>query len=193
MNFQRIIVRSQLNHTYLERKIPIVGLCVEMINAIGVSYGDRIIISSPDNSKRLSVICAPLTPSMQRFHDEVTHVQNFDIMTAYMDSPKDDDGVSDLENLPDRIHPIFIDAANRRKLGIGLYNPIRIMRSFKWEFMKKLNSLSSMNIIALPVLVLLLSTNLNNLAYWGITIAMSGWLVWGLVTSTTYNSPIKEL
>lgn len=192
LNFQKIIVRANMNHTYLERKRPMIGLCLEMVNSIGVSYGDQIVITSGDGRKRTNAICLPLTTSMQKFHDDIVHQHDFDRIIAYTTADRDEDGVTNLQGKKDRIHPIFLDAVSRRRLGISTFHPIRIRRSFRWEILKKLNSLSSMNIVALPVMLLILSENPTSLTYWILAFVLGGWLSWSLITSTTYNSPLKE-
>ena len=73
INFQKSVVRVQPNPTYMERKIPIICVCDEMINSIGAVMGDRIIIESTNKMGRIKITatCAPLTPPMQEMHDQI--------------------------------------------------------------------------------------------------------------------------
>ena len=186
MHFQRVILRTHLNHTYLERRVPMAGLCKEMATAIGVSYGDRVIISSPDNSRSISMICAPLTPSMQEFHDATTRIQDAGRVRTWSD-PDRTGGVADVTKVADRLHPVFIDASNRRRLGIGVFSPVRVRRSFRWVFMKKLSSLAAMNLLAMPLMLFFIQEEVSNPLYWAVLAGMGGWLVWGILKSTTYS------
>ena len=192
MRFQRVIMRANLNHTYLERRVPMAGVCEEMTTAVGVQYGDKVIVSSPDNTKSIAMICAPLTPSMQEFHDATTRIQGYSKVDTWIDA-KEEDGVPDVSKVVDRIHPIFIDATNRRALGIDIHSPVRIRRSFRWLLLKKLSKVSSMNLLALPIMMTYLQQDITNPVLWAVMAGMGGWLVWGILKSTTYNTKVAEL
>ena len=95
----------------------------------------------------------------------------------------------------DLIHPIFMDELGRKSLGkkdkMGkkerLY-PVKIRRSFQWEFLKKLNSFGSISLLALSVTLGLIVNEPTQLIYWLWSIILGVWGAWSVLTSSTYKT-----
>jgi hypothetical protein len=170
----------------MERLIPVVCICEEMITSINAVYGDQIVIES--DTKKIRVTCAPLTPLMEKFHDYVSNPtadkkEKEDLKEetkGYFDDPTEWGLTSDvLQYRGDLIHPIFMDELGRKLLDVEyrLY-PVKIRRSFRWEFLKKLNSFGSISLLALSITLGLAVTFPEQWLYW----VMSGvWGVWGIL------------
>ena len=201
MNFQKATVRVQTNAAYMERKIPVACLCDEMMNSIGAGFGDHIIIESVGAKKgvKISAIAAPLTSTMQKFHDSVIKSKpKSPEEDSGLEIPKEDipekytepgEWVEDLKKHSDTIHPIFMDAIGRKKLGIqSTLFPVKIKRSFRWEFFKKMSTLGSFNLLVLPVTIFAMASNPDNVIYWIIAGISIAWGIWGILTSSTYKT-----
>lgn len=200
MNFQKSVVRVQANASYMERQIPIACLCEEMITSIGAVYGDRIIIES--HKTNIIAKCAPLTPLMQKFHDYVSQPtlndkERKDLgneTKGYFDDPKEWGLQSKmLLDHGDIIHPIFMDEIGRKLLGgITRLHPVKIRRSFSWEFRKKLNSFGAISLVALSVTLFFLVEHPDNPFLWFWTVLLGAWGAWSVLTSSTYKTSVSE-
>lgn len=199
MNFQKSIVRIQPNGTYMERRTPVVCLCEEMITSINAVYGDRIVVES--DTKKIIVICAPLSPLMEKFHDYVSNPpadekkkeELKEETKGYFDDPTEWGLTSQaLQDRGDLIHPIFIDELGRKLLGVKdrLY-PVKIRRSFRWEFLKKLNSFGSISLLALSVTLGLAVMEPTELFYWFWSAILGVWGSWSVLYSSTYKTSVS--
>lgn len=203
INFQKSVVRVQPNASYMERKVPVMCICKEMVESIGAAYGDRIIIESVAGleGKKIEVRCAPLTFLMQKFHDYVlSSIADDDERNrlknetkTYFTDPNDWGIRSNVcGNMGDAIHPIFVDFLARRALGddkpISVLCPVKIRRSFRWELAKKLNYLGSLGVLAIPIILLGLTNDPYNLFYWLLMATFGFWVSWSLMTSSTYRA-----
>ncbi|MGI0010972.1 MAG: hypothetical protein ACREAE_06205, partial [Nitrosopumilaceae archaeon] len=136
----------------MEHKTPVVCLCEEMMNSIGVSAGDRIKIES--NHAKIIAKCAGLTPGMQEFHDFI------------LDQPQDEEQIEKMKPKLTKMyfldpaswglkserlvqgemtHPIFMDAIAINLLQVHRLHPVKIRKSLWWEMQKKLNSFGSIS------------------------------------------------
>lgn len=192
MNFQKSVLRVHPNSTYMERKIPVVCVCEEMINSVGARYGDRVIIESAGASDRseATAVCAPLTPAMQRFHDRVTAMSR---TAAGVGSAGDREAAGAGAPVPDGkldlIHPVFVDAIARRSLGgVPQLYPVKMRRSFVWDLLKKINGFGPVSLIAFSVSTIGLTSSPDSLLYWILTVLFGGWAAWSIMTSSTYGS-----
>jgi len=201
MGFQKSIVRIQPNATYMERHIPVVCLCEEMITSINAVYGDQIVIES--DKKKIPATCAPLAPLMEKFHDYVSNPpadkekkEGLQKETkGYFVDPTEWGLTSQvLQDRGDLIHPIFIDELGRKLLGVrvddSLY-PVKIRRSFRWEFLKKLNSFGSISLIALSITLGLAVMEPEKLFYWFWSAILGAWGAWSVLTSSTYKTSVS--
>ena len=203
MNYQKAIVRVQPNATYMERQTPIVCLCEEMINSIGAIYGDRIVIES--YNKKIIVECAPLTPLMQKFHDYVSSPSSDPIKQSdrekeiidYFDVPKNWGLESEvLLSRGDLIHPIFMDYTGRKSLSesnnlIPRLYPVKIRRSFRWDFLKKLNSFGAISLLALSVTAFGILDKPGEPIFWILSLLFGFWGAWSIITSSKYKTSVS--
>lgn len=210
MNFQKSVVRVQRNAVYMERRVPVVCLCEEMVESIGAAYGDRIIVESAAGPKvkKIAARCAPLTSLMQKFHDYVSSPTGDACVQArlkretgdYFTYPSDWEISSDvLKNRGDSIHPIFMDQLARKDLGdvepIPDLYPVKIRRSLKWEFLKKLNRLGSIGLLAVPIVAIGLTAepkDWTDYLRWILFIGFAAWAIWSLLASSTYKTISSE-
>ncbi len=176
INFQNAIVQIHENSIYKEQKIPVICICEEMLNMINAEYGDEITIDAAEDSdkEKTKAKCMPLTSSMKQRHDEL------------IDSEMDEGNCERKDS--NSIHPIFVDSMIREKLNIKKCHPVKIKRSFRGEFMKKLNNLGSFSMVALSVTMIPLISNPEQIIYWALTIFFMLWVVWSTVTASNYKT-----
>jgi hypothetical protein len=194
LDYQKAIVRVQRNESYFERKTPVVCLCEEAVRSIGADYGDKIEIEY--NDKRTTVKCTKLTDAMKEFHD---HVLNPSPKTkrkppTYLEYPEDHGIKSDFSGA-EMIHPIFIDTIARDLLDVKVLDPVKIRRDFKWQVLKAVNKLGSISApIAIPVMVGFAGLEgiepLSRVVDLIGIFLLSSWLIWSVISSSTYRVSI---
>ena len=185
---QKAVVRVQPNSTYMERKIPVMCICDEMLISINAAMGDQIKVefSNKDEHREITVRTAPLTPNMQKFHDSI-------ITKNYKKTAKVTTGTyfgipTTISCNPDRIHPVFLDKMGRKQLNIEKFQAVKIRRSKKWNVLKKLNEMGLLNFLALSLTMVAYIGNPNNSYYLLFGTCFAGWVIWSILTSSTYNS-----
>lgn len=194
LDFQKSIVRVQANAPYMEHRTPVVCLCNEILNSIGATYGDRIVVES-DNTK-ITVKCTSLIPSMQEFHDFVLDPSDKDmkekiktqITRMYFIDPAQWGIKSERLEVGEMTHPIFMDAISMNLLGVKRLYPVKIRKSLWWEIQKKLNSFGNVSLIGLSVMLGFVVQDPSSKILWGWVALLGIWGSWSVLTSSTYKT-----
>jgi hypothetical protein len=189
LDYQKAVVRVQKNDAYFERKTPVVCLCEEILKSINAEYGENIEVEYMD--KRTIVKCSKLTITMKDFHDHVLN-PNPDAKKEQYFQYLEDYGIKSEFSQPDMIHPISMDEQARESLGVEELDPVKIRRDFKWQLLKTVNKLGRVSApLAIPVLIGFAGLPNNEPSKYidvaGI-ILFALWLIWSVLTSSTYSS-----
>jgi len=186
----------------MEEEIPVVCLCEEMLSSIGAQYGDKILVEA--KYKTVKVRCVRLNQLMKEFHDFVLNppddADDLENMSCKFDNKRwlkspfnlATNNRSD-KTTPDLIHPIFMDSISRDLLNVKSNDPIKVQRSFRWEMMKKLNSVVGAS--ALVIIALILSQMFSEenkdltLLYWIMLIPPLVAFMWSIITYSKYTIP----
>ena len=185
---QKAVVRVQPNSTYMERKIPVMCICDEMLISINAAMGDQIKVefNNKTTHREITVRTAPLTSNMQKFHDNIISKKSKKVN-------KTSTGVyfgiqTTITCNNDPIHPVFLDRASRKQLNIEKFQSVKIRRSKKWNVLKKLNEMGLLNFLALSLTMVAYIGNPDNSYYLLFGTFFAGWVVWSILTSSTYNA-----
>lgn len=185
---QKAVVRVQPNSTYMERKIPVMCICDEMLVSINANMGDQIKVEFSDKNehRELTVRTAPLTPNMQKFHDSI--ISKRDKKSSKIETGTYFGISTTVACDHDPIHPVFLDKASRKRLNIEKFQAVKIRRSKKWNVLKKLNEMGLLNFLALSLTMVAYIGNPDNTYYLLFGGFFASWVIWSILTSSTYNA-----
>ena len=91
------------------------------------------------------------------------------------------------------IHPIFMDQTSRKAIGVKPLEPVKVRRSFWWELRKKLNSFSSIGMLAVSILIphFIVMHTQGDLPPWlaPATLApLLAFIIWSMLTTSKYET-----
>ena len=202
LNYQKVVARVQQNAPFMESRTPVACVCDEIADSIGARYGDEIVVET--EGKKIRVRCARLTPFMREYHDSVIGSSMSRAEMDEINKKYENTWVENPFNFLTRsgivsrtydelIHPIFMDQTSRKAIGVKPLEPVKVRRSFWWELRKKLNSFSSIGMLAVSILIphFIVMHTQGDLPPWlaPATLApLLAFIIWSMLTTSKYET-----